>query len=86
MIYAEIILNLLSFILMRSDKRKAVKKLRRTPEITLLFFTVLGPLGTFFAMNFKFFNGRHKSNKVYFHIVTILGFILHIATFLFFIK
>ncbi len=77
-ISAELILSLISFTAMRSDKHMAVKKRWRIPEAILLCLNILGPIGGFLAMDFKWRLGRHKNRKWYFHAFLIFGFVLHI--------
>ena len=63
-------MNILTFILMWSDKRKAKKKEWRIAEATLLLLAFVGgALGLFVGM-FKF---RHKTLKRTFRAVAIIG-------------
>lgn len=56
-------INILTFILMGSDKRKAKKNLWRTPEINFFILSLIGgSLGTLLGMYFF----RHKTKKWYF--------------------
>lgn len=53
-----LLINAASFLIMRSDKRRAIKKFRRIPERTLLGLSILGGSGgTFLAMALY----RHKT-------------------------
>ena len=76
-VYCEAVLSIISFVLMRVDKRKATKSKWRIPEKMLIFFNILGPIGAEIAMNFKFINGRHKNNKWYFQVTAFLALLLH---------
>jgi len=68
-----IAVNILTFILMWSDKRKAKKKEWRVAEATLLLLAFIGgALGLFFGM-FKF---CHKTLKRSFRAVAIIGLIV----------
>lgn len=75
----EVFCNVLSFSCMRADKRKAIQHTRRIPEKALLLLTFLGPLGTLAAMSFRFKNGRHKSQKPLFWLISIVSVLFHIA-------
>ncbi len=70
-------LDLISFIAMRADKRKAIRGRFRISEKTLLLLTVAGPVGTLLAMCEKFVYGRHKNRKWYFWAAAVLGIALH---------
>jgi len=68
-----IVVNILVFILMWCDKRKAKKKEWRVAEATLLFLSFIGgALGLFIAM-FKF---RHKTLKTSFRAVVVISLII----------
>ena len=57
------VINILTFILMGNDKRKAKKNLWRTPEINFFILSLIGgSLGTLLGMYFF----RHKTRKWYF--------------------
>lgn len=60
-----IVMSLISFILFGIDKKKAKKSKIRIHEKTLLFFSVLGSIGSFFGR--KVFH--HKTDKIYFSVV-----------------
>jgi uncharacterized membrane protein YsdA (DUF1294 family) len=62
-----IVLNIVSFLLYRSDKKKARGGKWRTPEKTLLLFSLLGPFGAFIAMRMY----HHKTRKLKFVLVPI---------------
>ena len=58
-----VVINLIGFVAMWSDKRKAQKKQWRTPEGTLMGICLLGGgIGTIWGM-YKF---RHKTKKLKF--------------------
>ena len=68
-----IAVNILAFILMYDDKRKAKKKERRIAEATLLLLSFIGgAIGLFIGM-FKF---RHKTLKLSFQAVAIIGLVI----------
>lgn len=69
------IINALSFLFMRSDKRKAVKKRRRIPERVLLTLCALGgSLGGYTAMRLY----RHKTRRPTFSIGIPILLAVHI--------
>lgn len=60
-----LLLNLLGFVLMAIDKRKAVRKERRIREVSLFLCALLGgALGEIFAM----YLFHHKNQKPLFYI------------------
>lgn len=60
-----LIINAAAYLLMLADKRRAIKKLWRIPEKTLLLFAVLGgSLGALAGM----YTFRHKTRKPKFYI------------------
>ena len=77
-----IIINLIGFYVMWSDKRKAKKGRWRIPETTLFLITLLGGgIGTIAGM----YTFRHKTQKIQF----VIGFpfitILEIVTIVYFV-
>mgnify|MGYP000043018340 CR=1 FL=1 len=77
-----IIINLIGFYVMWSDKRKAKKGRWRIPENTLFLITLLGGgIGTIAGM----YTFRHKTQKIQF----VIGFpfitILEIVTIVYFV-
>ena len=77
-----IIINLIGFYVMWSDKRKAKKGRWRIPENTLFLITLLGGgIGTIVGM----YTFRHKTQKIQF----VIGFpvitILEIMTIIYFV-
>lgn len=65
-----LIMNLAAFYLMYSDKQKAIQKVWRIPEATLLSFCFLGgAIGTYLGM--KYF--RHKTQHWYFHVAVVFS-------------
>lgn len=59
-----LIINAVSFLLMRSDKQKAIRKQWRIPESVLIGTAILGgSLGTMLGM----YIFRHKTRKPLFH-------------------
>jgi len=69
------VLNLISFAMYLSDKNKAVKGKRRTPEKTLLIVSLIGPFGAAAGMRYA----RHKTNKAKFRLVYVFMMIHIIA-------
>ncbi|MFR4987184.1 MAG: DUF1294 domain-containing protein [Lachnospirales bacterium] len=70
-----IIINFISFNLIRIDKIKAIKHKWRIKESTLLTFFIFGGfLGGFFSM--KIFN--HKTKKCKFYFINLISAIIHI--------
>ena len=66
-------INLIGLILMFIDKRMAIYHKRRIPENTLLFISLIGgALGILIGMNLF----HHKTKKLKFKIIPILGFII----------
>jgi uncharacterized membrane protein YsdA (DUF1294 family) len=64
-----LLINIISFVAVWSDKRKAEKDNWRTPERTLFAFALLGGIiGHIWAMR-KF---RHKTRKISFLLITFL--------------
>jgi len=69
------LINFWLFVLFAADKRRAAKNGRRVAEKTLLLLGLAGGApGGFFAM--KLF--RHKSRKIFFHLIYILSVLLHV--------
>jgi uncharacterized membrane protein YsdA (DUF1294 family) len=62
-----VILNIVAFLLYRGDKKKAKSGKWRTPERTLLLFSLLGPFGAYIAMRMY----HHKTRKMKFVLVPI---------------
>lgn len=68
-----IIINLIAFLAMGVDKRKAIKHKWRIPEKTLMMFSVLGgSLGMFIGMQLF----RHKTKHTLFVVGVPLIFII----------
>ncbi|MCC3865739.1 DUF1294 domain-containing protein [Terrisporobacter petrolearius] len=73
MIYYLIIINVIGFLIMNIDKKKAVKKAYRIPEKNLLFICVLGgSLGVLIGM-YKFHH-KTKHNKFVYGVPSLLIF------------
>ena len=73
---ALLLLNLISFFLMRHDKQCAKKRLRRVPEKTLFLSAALfGALGGTLGM----FVFRHKTKHWYFRVFFPLMMVLQAA-------
>lgn len=71
-----LIVNLVVFILYGVDKRRAVKRLWRIPERTLLIGTwLLGGVGAWLGMRVF----RHKTKHLAFQISAPIGAVLSIA-------
>jgi len=68
------LLSIVSFCLMRLDKHRAKKQKWRISEATLIFFALLGPIGSLCAMTVK--HSRHKVKKAYFWWAVIIGMLL----------
>lgn len=67
-------MNLILFLLMGIDKRKAIKHKRRIPEKTLLLLgAVGGALGGLLGM----FLFHHKTRKSIFYVIYIGSFLIH---------
>jgi len=69
-----VLLNLISFMMYLSDKKKAVQGKRRTPEKTLLIVSFIGPFGAAAGMSYA----RHKTKKAKFKLVYVF-MLIHIA-------
>ena len=79
------ILNGIVFFFYAFDKRAAGKNTWRTPENQLLIFALIGPFGSYAAMQVF----RHKTRKLKFYLVpafVILHIALFIWVFIFFMK
>ena len=76
-------INLLLLILMGIDKIKAIKNKWRIPESTLFIFSLLGGFFGGFAGMYLF---RHKTQKLSFHVVYLVSFILHTLLLVLFYK
>jgi len=75
-----LIMGIVGFISMGSDKRKAKKDKQRTPEKTLLLIAALGgSFGSFLGMNVF----RHKTKHIKFTVCVPLFLIIHIFIFAF---
>jgi len=68
-----IAVNILAFILMWSDKRKAKKKEWRVAEATLLLLSFIGGASGLFIAMFKF---RHKTLKTTFRAVAVISLVV----------
>ena len=66
------IINVITFVLYATDKRKAEKNAWRINERVLLLFTLLGGIGALWGM----FVLRHKTKKPKFRVLLILGTII----------
>ena len=75
-----VIFNAISFFMFFSDKRRAKKGSRRTPETTLLWAALFGPIGA--TMGMILF--RHKTRKAKFKLVYVF-LLMHTALLLFLI-
>lgn len=73
--------NLYEFILMYYDKRQAVKHKWRVPESTLLFGGLIGG-GIGGLLSQRIF--RHKTRKLKFTIVFLIGIFLDVALMVYF--
>lgn len=70
------VMNLVAFILMGADKRRAERKLWRIPEKTLFLSAIFGgSLGSLLGMYFF----RHKTRHWYFCLFIPLILLAHIA-------
>lgn len=68
-------LSFVTFIIYGIDKRKASKNKYRIKEATLLLFGLLGgAIGGLIGMQVF----RHKTKKIYFYLINILGLFLHV--------
>jgi Predicted membrane protein len=73
-----VVLNVISFSMFVSDKKRAVKGSRRTSERTLLIVALFGPFGAAIGMNLS----RHKTRKLKFKLV-YLFLVLHLVLIVF---
>jgi Predicted membrane protein len=69
-----VLLNIISFMMYLSDKKKAIKGKRRTPEKTLLIISFIGPFGAAAGMSYA----RHKTKKTKFKLVYVF-MMIHIV-------
>ncbi len=70
------IINIVTFILMGHDKKNAIKKKERVPEMTLFTLSFMGGgLGTLLGMLIF----HHKTKKIKFIILIPLSIIIHIC-------
>ena len=67
--YYLISVNLIAFVLMYIDKKRAVKHKMRIPENTLIFFAFLGGCYGMLLGMYKF---HHKTKKLKFKLVHVL--------------
>lgn len=69
------VMSVISFILYKADKKKAIKGQRRIPEKTLLLSSFLfGSIGGLCGMYIL----RHKTKHLYFVVINILSLIIHV--------
>lgn len=69
------VMSVISFILYKVDKKKAIKGQRRIPEKTLLLSSFLfGSIGGLCGMYII----RHKTKHWYFVVINILSLIIHV--------
>ena len=70
------IINIVTFILMGHDKKNAIKKKERVPEMALFTLSFMGGgLGTLLGMLIF----HHKTKKIKFIILIPLSIIIHIC-------
>ena len=73
--YYLISINIISFILMFIDKRKAIHNKWRIPESTLLLTSIIGGfIGIILGMHLF----KHKTRKLKFKIIPILSFVCYL--------
>ena len=73
--YYLISINIISFVLMFIDKRKAIHNKWRIPEGTLLLTSIIGGyIGLIIGMNLF----KHKTRKLKFKIIPILSLVCHL--------
>lgn len=71
-----IVINIISFLAMYSDKQKSMKKKWRTPEKVLFLYVFLGGgIGGTIAMHLFHHKTKHWYFKYGFPIITIIEFI-----------
>lgn len=71
-----IIINLISFILYKNDKKKAIKHQYRTKEKTLLLSGLIGGVfGSIVAMKIY----RHKTKHWYFVVLNAIYLVIYVA-------
>lgn len=71
-----IVINIVSFLAMYSDKQKSLKKKWRTPEKVLFLYVFLGGgIGGTIAMHLFHHKTKHWHFKYGFPIITIIEFI-----------
>lgn len=75
MFFYVIIINIIAFLLMLIDKRRAIAGRRRIPERTLFFVTLIGGACGGLAGMFLF---RHKTKHLSFRILLPLFFLIHV--------
>ena len=71
-------INFIAFVLMYTDKRRAIKKGRRIPEITLLFIAFIGGC---YGMLLGMYLFNHKTRKLKFKLVSLFS-IIYIVLFI----
>lgn len=68
-----VMINLVGFIVMFTDKQRAIHKKWRIPEKTLFFIAIIGgSLGTIFGMNIFRHKTKHPNFKYGFPIILII--------------
>lgn len=75
LVYYYILINLICFVLIYIDKKRAIKNLWRIKEKTLFIFYLLGG---FLGGGLSMFLFHHKTKKIKFYIVILISIILNI--------
>ncbi len=71
-----LIINVVTYIAMYLDKKKAIKGAYRTPEKTLFTMSLIGGfVGNYLAMQ----TFRHKTKHTSFYIVNAVALVIHIV-------
>lgn len=73
-----VFINLIAYIVMSDDKRRARQRKERVPEKTLFLLAAIGgSLGTLLAMNIKRHKTKHASFRIGIPLLLLLNAVLY---------
>jgi len=82
LLYAYLIINIIAFILMYVDKRRAIKRKWRISEATLMYVAIFGgSLGSLFGMHIFHHKTKHLKFKLGIPVIILLQLALVIYLF-----
>lgn len=83
LIYYIFLINLIAFIVIYTDKQKAIRKKWRTKESTIMFLSLIGgSIGTYIGM----YTFRHKTKHLKFTLGVPMIILAQVLAYIFIIK